>query len=232
MPSSQPPAQQQTQPLLDILTNSLSFGAIHDWIAAESASGPVLPSLGALTGVAGSVVAAKAGLGRVLWIGRRCWPYPPSLDERVLERSVFIDPPTQDDRLWAIDQCLRSMAVSVIVADARGLTMANSRRLQLAAEAGGAMALLSRPARERGELSAATTRWLVSPGPPDPLDPIAPTWTFELLRRKGLRPISEGARVMTVRVEDATRLVCFDADAPGRPASATRPSHWSSRRSG
>ena len=93
VPSSQPPAQQQSQLLLDVLSRALSFGAIHDWIAAESVSGPVLPSLGALIGVAGSVMATKGGLGRILWIGRRCWPYPPSLDDWVLDRSVFIDPP-------------------------------------------------------------------------------------------------------------------------------------------
>lgn len=164
-------------------------------------------------------------LGLAVWIGRRCWPYPPAIAHdptNLLGRSVFVDPPTREDRLWAIDQALRSPAVATVVADGRGLTMAASRRLQLACEAGGAMGLLSRPLHERSELSAATTRWLVQPEPAHEPESCEPAWTIELLRRKGLRPIVEGARRWTVRVEDATRLVCLDAQAADRPAAAAR----------
>ncbi len=208
----------------------LSPGAIHDWIAE-----PLTP-LSILAGLAGTAVRG-CGSRRVLWIGRRCWPYPPGLvgpggNAALLERSIFVDPPTRDERLWAIDVALRSPAALVVVADGTGLAMAGSRRLQLAAEAGRTLGLIARPHRERGELSAAATRWLVSPGPMDPANPILPTWTLELLRRKGLRPISEGARVMTVRVEDATRLVSVDADAADRSAAATGPGRWAAQRSG
>lgn len=177
-------------------------------------------------------LASATGAGSVLWIGRRCSVYPPSLNTALLKRSVFISTLAREDQLWAVDMALRSRAVSVVVADGRGLTMANSRRLQLAAEAGRTTALLVRPLRDRGELSAATTRWLVSPGPVDPLAPTAPTWTIELLRRKGLRPVEEDARVMTVRVVDGTRLVRVDADVSDRPATTTGPGQWSAQRSG
>ncbi|MEQ9095176.1 MAG: hypothetical protein RIE32_02815 [Phycisphaerales bacterium] len=173
--------------------------------------------------------------GLIVWIGRRCWPYPPALvspgvgtagDAGLLERSVYVDPPTREDRLWAMDVALRSPAAAVVVADARGLSMAGSRRLQLAAEAGGAVGLLARRPDERGEISAAATRWLVSPGPPEGADPARPTWTLRLLRRKGLRPMTEDARDWTVRLDDATRLVSVDADAADRPAAAARPGRW------
>jgi len=51
----------------------------------------------------------------------------------------------------------------VVVADGRGLTMAMTRRLQLAAESGHALALLARDPRDRSQLSAAATRWTVTP---------------------------------------------------------------------
>lgn len=216
-------------------------GAVHDWIAVHPASGlgarSRQPPLGVLIGVAGSVATDQTSHARVLWIGRRCWPYPPSLvsrsgDRRLLERSVFVDPPTRDERLWALDVALRSSATLVVVADGAGLTMAGSRRLQLAAEAGGTLGLLARPHNERGELSAAATRWLVSPGPLDRADPARPTWTVELLRRKGLRPIAENARQWAVRLDDDTRLVSVDADAPNRPATTTGPGRWAAQRSG
>lgn len=170
--------------------------------------------------------------GLVIWIGRRCWPYPPGLvgpsgSTGLLERSVYIDPPTREDRLWAMDVALRSPAAAVVVADAGGLSMAGSRRLQLAAEAGGAIGLLARPPDERGEISAAATRWLVAPGPPDGADPARPTWTLELLRRKGLRPMAEDARRWTVRLDDGTRLVSVDTDAADRPAASAGPGRWS-----
>jgi hypothetical protein len=50
-----------------------------------------------------------------------------------------------------------------VVADISGFDLAATRRLQLAAEAGRALALLTRSNREIKQLSAATTRWLVEP---------------------------------------------------------------------
>lgn len=106
-----------------------------------------------------------------VWIGRRCWPHGRVLarerggDQQLIERSVFIDPPDDASRLWAIDVALRCPAVAVVIADGSGLDMAGSRRLQLAARAGRTLGLLARPPQERGELSAAVTRWTVTPSP-------------------------------------------------------------------
>jgi protein ImuA len=85
----------------------------------------------------------------------------------VLARCVYVDARTLAERVWALELCLRSPAVSVLLGDASGLNMIGSRRLQLAArarrgEAGGMpTALLIRPAAEMGTLSAAHTRWRV-----------------------------------------------------------------------
>lgn len=210
------------------------FGrGVHELLAPVP---PIAVCMGIAAGHSGDAGSERTARGLIVWIGRRCWPYPPSLvnsgagpsgETGLLERSVYVDPPTREDRLWAMDVALRSPAAAVVVADARGLSMAGSRRLQLAAEAGGAIGLLARPPDERGEISAAATRWLVSPGPPDALDPARPTWTLRLLRRKGLRPMTEDARDWTVRLDDGTRLVSVDADAADRPAASARPNQWS-----
>ncbi len=100
----------------------------------------------------------------------------------LLKRSLFIDPPDDASRLWAIDLALRCPAIIVVVADGSGLRMAETRRLQLAAEASRGLALLARPPDELAELSAATTRWRVGPAP----SPTGrPRWFVELLRCKG-----------------------------------------------
>lgn len=101
---------------------------------------------------------------------------------RLLERSIFVDPPDQASRWWAIDLALRSRAAAAVIADASGMDMASSRRLQLAGEAGGAIGLLVRPEKDGGMLSAAATRWLVRPqlSATD-----RPRWVLELVRAKG-----------------------------------------------
>ncbi|UCD74810.1 MAG: hypothetical protein JSV91_13605, partial [Phycisphaerales bacterium] len=149
------------------------------------------------------------------WIGRRVWPLPRLLvreaggvrDRRLLDCSLFLDPPDRAGRLWAIDVALRCPAVIAVIADGSGLRMAETRRLQLAAEAGrscerravnvqekkipGAggelpgVGLLVRPENELKELSAATTRWLVHPvATTHPHSPPRPRWTVRLLRNK------------------------------------------------
>jgi hypothetical protein len=96
-------------------------------------------------------------------------------DTSLLDCSLFIDVPPEPSvrhrprshgRLWAIEQAIRCEGVSVIVADASGLDMAASRRLQLAAAARSSpqLILLARPPWEAATLSAAITRWIVTTG--------------------------------------------------------------------
>lgn len=102
----------------------------------------------------------------------------------LLSRSIFIDTPDDASRLWAIDLALRNPAVNAVIADGSHLRMAESRRLQLAAERGRALALLARPAWEAAELSAAATRWRVCR---TPSATSAPRWIVQLLRCKHLQ---------------------------------------------
>lgn len=199
---------------------------LHEWFASEAEpqsrghaprSRDWLPPLTILIGLAQRAISKSEG--RVAWVGQRCWPYPPALvtlegDRRLLDRSIFIDPSEASgaagavrrntargvaERVWAIENAARCPGMAVVVADGAGLSMPDSRRLQLAAEASarrrGAAVLLARPPWEREELSAARTRWWITPSPPSggdagegagEADRYGRAWTVELLRCKGL----------------------------------------------
>lgn len=129
-----------------------------------------------------------------LWIGRAIRPDPEAIvlaDRSVpdpsggpcgmsIERSVFLDvgdgPSVRAAgrnreslrgslRAWAIEQALRHRAFAVIVADGRGFTVAECRRLQVAAAGRSppTPVLLLREPREISGRSVASFRWRVEP---------------------------------------------------------------------
>jgi hypothetical protein len=160
----------------------------------------------------------------VVWIGRRCWPFLQGLspDDRgvLLRQSIFIDPPDDMSRLWAIDLAARCPAVAAVVADGSRLNMAATRRLQLAAEAGSALVLCARPPGEIDHLSAATTRWRVRCA--SSADKI-PRWNVQLLRCKGMRPDGQWTvEWRSAQAKDKGSIVVHAAlaDRPDPAASA------------
>ncbi|MFG0259795.1 MAG: ImuA family protein [Phycisphaerales bacterium JB041] len=181
-----------------------------------------VPPVAVLVDLARGTLTTGAGSGgTVLWIGQRCWAYPHALAPRerreataqavggqppLLERSVFVDARTTAERVWAAELAARSGAVSAVIADGTGLRMADSRRLQLAAESCKTVVLLARPDTERGELSAARSRWLVEPSAEPGLG-LDQQWIVTLLRCKGVQPTVGSARRWAVRREHATGIV-------------------------
>jgi len=157
----------------------------------------------------------------VVWIGRRCWPFfqglPPDDRGVLLQRSIFIDPPDDMSRLWAIDLAARCPAVAAVVADGSRLDMAATRRVQLAAESGSALVLCARPPEEINHLSAARTRWLVRCAPSADKTPRTPRWNVELVRCKAMRPGSQ----WTVEWKSAQGGVVVHAVLADRPDPAT-----------
>src|SRR5262245_51065572 len=170
----------------------LGLGMTHEWILeAGFAPGDWRAPL-----ILMAFLAGQAG-GMLVAIGRRCWPSLWTL-RRVgldLDNCILADPRDDDQRLWAIDQSLRCPGVSAVLADASGLDMAASRRLQLAAEAGGTLGLLARPPSEVKSLSAAATRWVVSPRVSESK---RVSWRVELRRCKA-GSLWSGARAGAVR---------------------------------
>lgn len=229
--------------------------------APQSGHAGWAPPLAALVHAAWAVVdSLPAGSGRlVVWVGRRAWPtvhalvrpdrHGPGDGRRLLLRSVFVDAADVGAVVWTADMALRCPGVAALVADVSGIDMAQSRRLQLAAAAGadgvaldqegepdarGPVGLLARPGRERGEISAAATRWFVSPLASSSH---APRWCVRLLRRKGCgvavasSPVSSpsaaagGAAAWTLELRRASLCVCAPSALVDGSVEATPGTH-------
>lgn len=95
--------------------------------------------------------------------------YPPALEHLglPLERVIGLRPSNYADLLWSLDQALRCPAVGCVIAHIDRLDDRAARRLQLATEIGGGLAILVRPAIDvRCERSWADVQWYVSSEPP------------------------------------------------------------------
>ncbi len=203
----------------------LERGMLHEWLCGgddEEDGRPWTAPILVFTHLAAIAARENSSGGRLVWIGRRVWPQPHLLvrpsapcGHDLLNRSLLIDPPTLDDRLWAIALSLRSPSVAAVIADVSGMGMAHSRRLQLAAESGDAVALFARPWRERRQHTAAARRWRIQPA----LSPNAsPRWEIELVRCKG---VQRGGRMdacakLIVEHDHATHCLRAPADVADR----------------
>jgi protein ImuA len=96
--------------------------------------------------------------------GQRCF-YPPAAAKLGidLERLLVVHPKTARDAMLAVDQSLRAPAVGSVIGWYDRLATPAFRRLQLAAETGGGLGLLLRPAAVRRTPSFAALRFLVMP---------------------------------------------------------------------
>lgn len=181
----------------------LARGAVHELLEADP---------GAAAGFA-ALMLARAG-GPVLWIAPDPDAWPPGLvalglspADLVLVRAVG------EDALWALEEALRCPAIAGAVAVCPALALTASRRLQLAAEAGGGLGLVLRPDTEAVSPTASLTRWRVEarPGTAGPRHALTdPAWRLELLKSRGGRP---GAWDVTLRPDGRLET----------PAPAVRP---------
>lgn len=131
------------------------LGALNELMPAQPGIGEISLLLPALIALAQS--------GRYLaWIAPPWLPYPPALAQRglPLTQLLLVQPATARDALWATEQALRCPAFGAVLAWQSGAQMdeRNLRRLQLAAEAGGAVAWLYRPVRAAEQSSPAALR--------------------------------------------------------------------------
>ncbi|MEZ6134694.1 MAG: hypothetical protein R3C53_07275 [Pirellulaceae bacterium] len=78
-----------------------------------------------------------------------------------LDKTIFVRPQSQADLTWAIDQALRTAAVTAVVADVEVLDDRAARRLQLAAEHGQGLGLLLRSLAARRGPSWSDVQWVV-----------------------------------------------------------------------
>lgn len=100
------------------------------------------------------------------------------------ERCLHIRAPDDKALLWAVEEIARSKATACVVAETNKLDLLNSRRLQLAAEAGGGIVLLVRTGPRDLQPLAAATRMEATPC----IIAGQAVWRVELWRAKGAAP--------------------------------------------
>jgi protein ImuA len=189
----------------------LARAGLHEVLAAEP---------GAAAGFC-AVILGRTN-GPVLWIGRDPEAWPPGLARYGLSPAelVMVRAPRAADGLWAMEEALRCPAVGGALLDLTELDLTAARRLQLAAETGGALGLLLRPDAEDAGPSAALTRWRINalPGSGGTAHQLGdPRWQLDLLRCRGSSP-----RNWTVTWRTTTDRLDTDGDIMPTPARRRR----------
>ena len=189
-------------------------GGLQDGYRAQGRGGAAL----AFTAV---LAARRAALGQkntgglVLWCPAHASSYGPSTHSPNTHSTGLYGPGLaafglgagqlilvhgRDDqqRLWAMEEGLKCTDLAMVVGEVGRLDLGQSRRLQLAAEASGVTALLLHMKGDAGPgmaglgVSAALTRWRITPAPSAPTMGYvgigATRCQVELLRCKGGRP--------------------------------------------
>ena len=165
--------------------------------------------------------------GDVLWIVRSRDLFAPGLFQAGLEPSRVIYAEARDDGelLALLEEGLRHRGLGAVVGEAKRVTMAQARRLQLGAEGGGTVALLlRRPARSGADPldmpSSAVTRWRIghAPSAPVPWDGLGQAcWRVECVRQRGGDPFE-----LLVEGSDEAGRLALPAQLVDRPASQDR----------
>jgi protein ImuA len=158
----------------------LAPAALHEIVPAEP--GDVTPGLG----FAAALLGQAARTAPVLWCRSRRDLYAPGLKSLGLDAGNLVVVEAGKDRelLWAMEEGLRSGALAAVLGEIRGLSATAARRLQLAAEEGGTLALLA----HGGTAPAALTRWRVTAAASrNPLGawPGVACWQVDLERCRG-----------------------------------------------
>jgi protein ImuA len=175
----------------------LPLGSLHDVVPA----GPAAEHAGAATLFAAGILARLEG--PVLWVLIARDLFAPSLarvglhPDRVLYAEVY----RESGVLPLVEEGLRHPGLAGVVGEVAAIGLTSSRRLQLAAEASGVLAIVLRRQIRRQvdgtkaapEPSAGRTRWRVAAlpsGPPECMrvSPRRARWLVELERCRGAGP--------------------------------------------
>ena len=217
---------------------SLSFGiaAVDEKLAAGGLLSAALHEIAGETAAFGddaaatlfaAGIAARASQGDVLWIMSRPDLFAPGLACAGIpaDRLIQVEAGRDADALAVMEEALRHGGLAAVVCETARIGITATRRLQLAAEEGGTMALLLRRWRRAAEdplaqPSSAVTRWRIGSAPSLPL-PVAGVgrarWQVGLVRQRGGDPQSwllEGC--------DATGSLAVPAEPRRRSAAPRR----------
>lgn len=137
----------------------LRTGSLVEWLAdGASGAGTLAFGIAARLRSESQVAVVIDGNGSL---------YPPAIRRFGCDpdATIVVRPQRAQNALWAWEQSLRCPAVAVVVGWLNRLQSVQYRRLQLAAETGGGIGMLLRPAREHRQPSWAGLRLLVKPQP-------------------------------------------------------------------
>ena len=205
--------------------SGLALGALHE----VAGTGPdVEHGAAAALFVAGALARLS---GTVLWVVEHHDLFAPALAGVGLHpmRVLYAEASRPASVLLVMEEGLRTPGLISVVGEMSGrLTLTASRRLQLAAEASGAVAFALRRSRRHddpalSEPSAAVTRWRVAALPSGPAVPHAPDvpgiararWRLDLVRCRGAEP-----RTWIVEACDAQGGLGVAADMGHRQATS------------
>ncbi|HYG29623.1 MAG TPA: protein ImuA [Allosphingosinicella sp.] len=201
----------------------LAVDALHEIAGAA----PGLGNDAAATLFAAAVAARRAGAeGTVLWAFSRRDLFAPGLAQAGLapDRLLYAECRRDEEVLAVMEEGLRHGGLSAVVGEVGRCAMPATRRLQLAAEEGGTMALMLKRWRRSGEdplafPSAAITRWRLAPVPSAPLQVPGvgrARWRLDLARQRGGEPFT-----LIVEAPDEEARLALPAGARRRaPAQA------------
>jgi protein ImuA len=194
----------------------LPCGALHEVTGAAMD--------GAATGFCAMLLAQLSGGARsVLWIANDDDLYGPGLAAYGLsaDRLIVVRARRPVEILWTLEEALRCRGLAAALGEVPDLSLAASRRLQLAARSSGVTALLLRQRAETSPVTTAVTRWRVTalPGYGAPGDDIGPRWCVELARCRGRSHGEEGyVERWLVEWHRATRRLGLVSELRDRPA--------------
>jgi len=165
----------------------LALGALH-----EVAGGGNDAIHGAAAALFTAGIAARTW-GKVLWCLTRPDLFAPALAQAGLmpDRVIYVEAGDDKSVLICFEEGLRHGGLSAVVAEVARLSLAASRRLQLAAESSGTIGVAIRrwrrpaEAADFGQPTASVTRWRVSvlSATPMPVPGVGrPRWQLELIR--------------------------------------------------
>ncbi|EUB98036.1 hypothetical protein PMI07_006350 [Rhizobium sp. CF080] len=206
----------------------LAYGALH-----EVAGGGVGTVDGAAAALFTAGIAARSR-GKILWCVTRPDLFFPAISQAGLhpDRVIFCEADKEEDVLASMEEGLSFGGLGAVVGELVRLPMTVSRRLQLAAEKTGTMALVVRRWRRQTEASdygnptASMTRWRISVLPSEPL-PVAGVgrarWLAELMRVKA----GECAEFEIGACDAKGRVCLLPVSADGSNASSWRGSRAS-----
>ena len=197
----------------------IRLGALHE----AASAGPDTEHAAAATLFAAGILARLSG--PILWVLQQADLFAPGLAGAGLQPDRIVFAEAGKDVLPIMEEGLRHRGLTAVVGEHTGrLTMVASRRLQLAAEQSGILAILLRRSPSfddpaLNEPTAAITRWRIAALPSPPALPHAPDtpglgrarWRLELMRCRGGEPGS-----WIVEACDATGCLGLAPDTGGQ----------------